>query len=156
MTINRNEHQSFGKSGIEFRSFVQIHEAVFGKIWNVFCALLERRRHFIREFLMPGGLADLFPERVVAVMGVGRQNKYGNRISFVEPQQNRALKLAYCRSFLVRDIKSWAKTWFRLRAFVAAHLDQISALALNTRGVSDGNPTATVMILAIHGAVGFP
>src|SRR5207253_2270217 len=63
----------------------------------------------------------LFAERVIAVVRVTRQYKYRNRIGFVEPQQNCAFKLAYCRSLLVRYKKRRAKRRFGLFARLTSH-----------------------------------
>src|SRR5438105_5589000 len=121
MTIKRNEHQALRISGIKLRAFVQVHESVFRKILNVFCALSERRRHSVRKFLMPRWFADLFPKRVIAVVGVTCQNKYRNRIGFVEPQQNCAFKLSNRGSLLSGYSNGWTIFWFRLFAGFPAH-----------------------------------
>src|SRR6266404_8956971 len=121
MTINRNEHQPLGINGVKFRDFIQIHEAMLGEILDISRPLLERLRHLFHKFLMPRRLSDLFAERVKAIVRVTRQYKYRDWIGFVEPQQNCAFKLAYCRSLLVRHKKRRAKTRFGLFARFPTH-----------------------------------
>lgn len=121
MTINRHEHQRLTNTGVKGRAFIQIFEAMFRKILNVFGALLVRTRHLSHKLLVPRRLTNLFSECVVAIMRIARQHKYRDWIGFVEPQQNRAFKLSDCRFLLVGNKDSRARTRLWLFARLPTH-----------------------------------
>ena len=121
MTFNRNDDQTFGEGAFKWSVFLQVHEAVFCEILNVFYSLLKRGRHLVHPLLEPRRLTNLFSERVIAVMRVGCQHEYRNRIGLVKPQQDCALKLTYGSLFLAGDKYRGAGSWLRLFAWFAAH-----------------------------------
>src|SRR6266850_7499134 len=114
MTFNRKKHQRIGPDGTKWCALIQIFEAVFRKVLNVFCALLERMRRLFSKFLEPRWLSTLLTERVVALMRVACQDQYRNWIGFVKPQKNCAFELADSCLLFICNNNSGARLWVRL------------------------------------------
>ncbi|SRR6266403_2362688 len=116
MTIDRHNHQAFGENGVKGGVLFEVFEAMLCEVLDVFGTLLKRVRHCLYPLAVKRRFTDLFAERVIAVVRVGGQHEYGNRIGFVEPQKNCTFELADGGFLLVRDNDGRTRLWSRLSA----------------------------------------